>query len=71
MVKNVFFKLKITLLICIGGTTNISIGGRDYSVVVHELEPGSSYRFWMTPEAEGGPGPSTEPLYTTIPISGM
>lgn len=54
-----------------GGTFNITVEGQEHSVVVEELDPGASYRMWMMAEAAGGVGPSTDPLYTTIPVSGI
>jgi hypothetical protein len=41
-----------------------------YHTIVEDLEPGSTYRFFMVAEAEGGFGPISETLYDTIPESG-
>ncbi|XP_061167756.1 oncostatin-M-specific receptor subunit beta-like isoform X1 [Saccostrea echinata] len=54
---------------CTGDIFNVTVLGKEHSTVVHDLEPGSTYRFLMVAEAEGGFGPSTDPVYTTIPIA--
>lgn len=64
-----FFCEAETLENCTGGTFNITVEGQEHSVVVEELDPGASYRMWMMAEAAGGVGPSTDPLYATIPVS--
>ncbi|XP_076113282.1 leukemia inhibitory factor receptor-like isoform X1 [Mytilus galloprovincialis] len=56
---------------CSGTYQFVNVNGHDTSVVLKDMSPKSTYRVWVQAMTSGGLGPESDPVYTTIPVTGI
>ncbi|XP_052060796.1 uncharacterized protein LOC127701053 isoform X1 [Mytilus californianus] len=67
----VFYCESVTGLNCSGTYQFVNVNGHDTSVVLKDMSPKATYRVWVQAKTSGGLGPESDPVYTTIPVTGI
>lgn len=47
------------------------VDGRKTSVTLRDMSPEATYRVWVQAKSHAGAGPQSDPVYTTIPVTGI
>lgn len=68
---SIFYCSSQTAQNCSGKYNVMDVDGQKTSVTLKDMSPKTTYRVWIQARSDGGSGPQSDPIFTTIPVIGI